>query len=125
VRGAAATRTLERTVPYMVGYLRESAELLLQPALEAAGYHATRRSPGGGVTPSLRGTLNKRERGYAHPERSDMNDKERRALQIHADPHLDAATKAYLLAKLTGTYPGRWSMQEIRRTTRGGITRRK
>ena len=38
VRGAAATRTLERTVPYMVGYLRgESAELLIQPALEAAG----------------------------------------------------------------------------------------
>jgi hypothetical protein len=55
-----------------------------------------------------------------------MNDKERRALQIHADPHLDAATKkAYLLAKLSGTYPGRWSMQEIRRTTRGRITRRK
>jgi hypothetical protein len=32
VRGAAARRTLERTAPYMVGYLRESAEALIRKA---------------------------------------------------------------------------------------------
>jgi hypothetical protein len=32
VRGAAAKRTLERTAPYMVGYLRESAEALIRKA---------------------------------------------------------------------------------------------
>jgi hypothetical protein len=37
VKGAAAKRTLERTAPYMVGYLRNSAESLLQRPLEAAG----------------------------------------------------------------------------------------
>ena len=32
VKGAAANRALERTAPYMVGYLRESAEALIRKA---------------------------------------------------------------------------------------------
>jgi hypothetical protein len=32
VKGTAANRTLERTAPYMVGYLRESAEALTRKA---------------------------------------------------------------------------------------------